>query len=77
MLAVDVLTAMGAPGAHAAAAAAALEGSETWAALAGRRHDLFLPAGAAGARAGVAGLLLAPPAARVLALPRPPGPGGE
>jgi hypothetical protein len=25
----------------------------------------------------VAGLLLAPPAARVLALPRPPGPGGE
>jgi DnaJ family protein C protein 13 len=77
VLAVDVLTAMGAPGAHAAAAAAALEGSETWAALAGRRHDLFLPAGAAGARAGVAGLLLAPPAARVLALPRPPGPGGE
>ena len=26
---------------------------------------------------GVAGLLLAPPGAKVLALPRPPPPGGE
>ena len=63
-------------GAHAAAVAAALEGSDAWAAMAGRRHDLFLPVGAAGARAGVAGLLLAPPGAKVLALPRPPPPPG-
>jgi DnaJ family protein C protein 13 len=64
VLAVDVLMLLASqPGAHASAAASALDASETWGEYRGRRHDLFLPAGAAGGAGGVAGLLLAAPGA--------------
>jgi hypothetical protein len=50
VLAVAVLRALAAEGAHAAAVAAQLDASDVWAAYRGQRHDLFLPAGA-GAKA--------------------------
>ena len=46
VLAVAVLRALAAEGAHAGAASALLDASSVWAAYRGQRHDLFLPAGA-------------------------------
>lgn len=46
VLAVAVLRALAADGAHAGAVAALLDASAVWAAYRGQRHDLFLPAGA-------------------------------
>jgi DnaJ family protein C protein 13 len=66
VLAVDLLNLLTAPGAHAAEARAALDAAPAWAAHAGQRHDLFLPAGGGAPGGGGVAALVGGADARLL-----------
>ncbi|MBA0661626.1 hypothetical protein Goklo_005902 [Gossypium klotzschianum] len=72
VLAIEVLHAFAAEGAHCIKVREILNASDVWSAYKDQKHDLFLPSNAQSAAAGVAGLIESSSSRLVYAITAPP-----